>query len=153
MSEELLLLAIDFRVDNRLVPWDELIGSDTLLTELGYALTRSGPWPLRTAAEIRQELLRLQERWKKTCSKSASYPEWATRPPLFWVYKSEDEDDIFMPSVVGSSVFVSKEKILHRRRVRVVHRRRARVVHPRRARVVHHRRDIAMLSNFIVVVF
>jgi uncharacterized membrane protein YgcG len=110
MSEELLLLAIDFRVDNRLVPWDELIGSDTLLTELGYALTRSGPWPLRTSAEIRQELLRMHERWKKKCSKSASYPEWATRPPFFWVYESEDEDDIFMPSVLGKSSSSSKGK-------------------------------------------
>ena len=44
MSECLLRLAADFRVDNILVPWEELISSDTLLNELAHALSRCG-WP------------------------------------------------------------------------------------------------------------
>ena len=44
--------------DNRIVPWDELLSSDTLLNELGHPLSRCG-WPVRTYEEIRKELLRL----------------------------------------------------------------------------------------------
>ena len=58
MSKCLLRLATNFEIDNRIVSWDELISSDTLLNELGHALTRSG-WPPRTFEEIRKELLRL----------------------------------------------------------------------------------------------
>ena len=38
MSQRLVWLAGDFRVDNRQIPWEELISSDTLLTQLGVAL-------------------------------------------------------------------------------------------------------------------
>jgi hypothetical protein len=61
MAEALLLAAAEFKVDGRFVPWDELIESDTLLTELGYFLRRRGPWPLRTCTEIRQELVEGKE--------------------------------------------------------------------------------------------
>ena len=64
MSSTLLSLATDFRMDNRIVPWDELTGSYTIMNELAHQLCRSG-WPERTYEEVRQELLRLHERWKK----------------------------------------------------------------------------------------
>ena len=64
MSQCLLHLAADFRVDNILVPWKELISSDTLLNELAHALSRCG-WPSRTFEEIRKELLRLHGRYLK----------------------------------------------------------------------------------------
>ena len=63
MSECLLHLAADFRVDNILVPWEELISSETLLNELAHALSRSG-WPSRTFEEIRIKLLRLANNFK-----------------------------------------------------------------------------------------
>ena len=55
MSRTLLRLATDFRMDNRIVPWDELTGSDTIMNELAHQLRRSG-WPERTYEEVRQEL-------------------------------------------------------------------------------------------------
>ena len=61
MSRCLLDLAADFRVDNKIVQWEKLISSDTLLNELAHALSRCG-WPSRTFEEIREELLRLQGR-------------------------------------------------------------------------------------------
>jgi hypothetical protein len=109
MSEQLLWLAGDFKVDERLVPWEDLISSDTLLTELGHRLRRCG-WPLRNFAEIRQELLRLHERWKKQQCKSASFLEWAAKYPHIWIDKSDDEDDIFMPSTKVKSTSSSKGK-------------------------------------------
>ena len=63
MSRTLLRLATDFRMDNRIVPWDELTGSDTIMNELAHQLRRSG-WPERTYEEVRKELLRLRARWK-----------------------------------------------------------------------------------------
>ena len=69
-SELLLKCAAEFRVDNKLVPWKELISSDSLLTEIDSILvsrsSRLTPyWAHRTPQEIRQEFLRLHERWKK----------------------------------------------------------------------------------------
>ena len=63
MSRTLLRLATDFRMDNRIVPWEELTGSDTIMNELAHQLRRSG-WPERTYEEVRKELLRLHARWK-----------------------------------------------------------------------------------------
>ena len=109
MSEKLLRLASDFKVDNRVVPWDELISSDTLLTELGHALRRCG-WPLRTHAEIRQELLRIHERWKQQQHKSESYLRGARKFPYLWIEEEDDYDDIFMPSITGKSSSSTKGK-------------------------------------------
>ena len=61
MSRTLLRLATDFRMDNRIVPWDELTDSDTIMNELAHQLRRSG-WPERTYEEVRKELLRLHDR-------------------------------------------------------------------------------------------
>ena len=110
MSQKLLWLAGDFKVDNRIVPWDELIISNTILTELGHQLRRCRS-PLRTSAEIRQELLRLHERWKKhSQGKNESYLEWARKNPLVWVEEEEPDEDIFMPSITGKSSSSSKGK-------------------------------------------
>lgn len=110
MSRELLWLAGDFKVDNRIVPWDELISSDTLLTELSHQLYKCN-FPLRTSTEIWQELLRLHERWKKHSEgKSESYLQWARKHPLLWVEEEESNEDIFMPSKTGKSFSSSKGK-------------------------------------------
>ena len=82
MSSTLLSLATDFRMDNRIVPWDELTGSDTIMNELAHQLCRSG-WPERTYEEVRQELLRLHERWKKVVvPKSESFRRLSENNPL-----------------------------------------------------------------------
>lgn len=100
----------DFKVDNRIVPWDELISSDTLLTELSHQLYKCN-FPLRTSTEIWQELLRLYERWKKHSEgKSESYLQWARKHPLLWVEEEESDEDIFMPSKTGKSSSSSKGK-------------------------------------------
>ena len=82
MSRTLLRLATDFRMDNRIVPWDELIGSDTIRNELAHKVRRSG-WPERTYEEARKELLRLHARWKKVVEpKSETFRRTTAKHPL-----------------------------------------------------------------------
>ena len=109
MSRCLLRLAANVRVDNILVPWDELISSDTLLNELAHALSRCG-WPSRTFEEVRKELLRLHGRWKKQQHKGESYLKFAAENTFLWSAESEDGDDIFMPSTKAKSTASSKGK-------------------------------------------
>jgi hypothetical protein len=110
MSKCLLRLATNFRMDNRIVPWDELIGSDTIQNELAHALRRSG-WPERTYEEVRKELLRLHGRWKKVVqTKSENFIRTAAEHTYLWTADSEDEDDIFMPSTKAKSTSSSKGK-------------------------------------------
>jgi hypothetical protein len=110
MSRTLLSLVTDFRMDNRIVPWDELTGSDTIMNELAHQLRRSG-WPERTYEEVRKELLRLHERWKKVVvPKSETFRRIAANNPSLWTEESEDEDDLFMPSTKGKSTASSKGK-------------------------------------------
>ena len=103
MSRTLLRLATDFRMDNRIVPWDELTGSDTIMNELAHQLRRSG-WPERTYEEVRKELLRLHERWKKVVElKSETFRRTTSKNPFLCTEESEDEDDIFMSPLPGSA--------------------------------------------------
>ena len=103
MSRTLLRLATDFRMDNRIVPWDELTGSDTIMNELAHELRRSG-WPERTYEEVRKELLRLHARWKNVVEpKSETFRRTAAKNTFLWTEESEDEDDIFMPPLPGSA--------------------------------------------------
>ena len=53
MSRTLLRLAANFKIDNRIVPWDELLGSDIFMNELAHQLSSSG-WPARTFEEVRK---------------------------------------------------------------------------------------------------
>ena len=108
MSRTLLRLATDFRMDNRIVPWDELTGSDTIMNELAHELRMSGR-PERTYEEVRIELLRLHARWKKVVEpKSGTFRRTAEKHPFLWTEESEDEDDIFMPPLPGSASSKSK---------------------------------------------
>ena len=102
MSECLLRCVADFKVDNKLVPWEEIISYPAHLTELSAMLCRQG-WPLRTGKEIREEIVRLHERWKKKqlTYKTESMLRYARINPSIWIEESEDEDDIFMPSVTS----------------------------------------------------
>ena len=116
-SELLLECATEFRVDNKLVPWEELISSDSLLTEIDATLvsrsTRLKPyWAHRTPREIRQELLRLHERWKKVeqSTRDKKFLDWLGDHPSSWVEESEDDDDIFMPSITAKKASASKDK-------------------------------------------
>ena len=103
MSRTLLRLATDFRMDNRIVPWDELTGSDTIMNELAHQLRRSG-WPERTYEEVRKELLRLHDRWKKVVvPKSETFRRIAAKNTFLWTEESEDDEDIFMPPLPGSA--------------------------------------------------
>jgi len=109
MSKALLSLAANFRIDNRRVPWDELLGSDIFMNELAHQLSRSG-WPARTFEEIRKELLRLHGRWEKVQQKSEGYQRAAVRNIWLWSQDSEDEDDLFMPSTKAKRPASSKSK-------------------------------------------
>ena len=103
MSSTLLSLVTDFRMDNRIVPWDKLTGSDTIMNELAHQLRRSG-WPERTYEEVRKELLRLHARWKNVVEpKSETFRRTAEMHPFLWTEESEDEDDIFMPPLPGAA--------------------------------------------------
>ena len=98
MFKCLLSLDTNFTIDNRIVPWDELLSSDTLLNELAHALSRCG-WPSRTFEEIRKELLRLHGRYLK-CGR---YLKLGAKHTYLWSADSEDEDDIFMLLVKSSA--------------------------------------------------
>jgi hypothetical protein len=114
MSRDLLQISTDFRVDNRIVPWDELLNSDNLLNELAHALRRKRGWPLRTPEEIRQELRRLHARWSSFVRKwkSESDPiRWAENHPDLWIDESEDEDDLFMASSTEKREATRKSEI------------------------------------------
>ena len=103
MSRTLLRLATDFRMDNRIVPWDELTGSDTIMNDLAHGLRRY-EWPERTYEEVRKELLTLHARWKKVVEpKSETFRRTAAKNTFLWTEESEDEDDIFMPPLPGSA--------------------------------------------------
>ncbi len=103
MSSTLLRLATDYRLVNRLVPWDDLAGSDTIMYELAHQLRRSG-WPEGTYEEVSKKLLRLDARWKKVVeTKSETYRRTAENHPFLWTEESDDEDDIFMPPLPGSA--------------------------------------------------
>lgn len=106
--KKLKTLSHRFQVDNKLVPWDELISSDALLNELAHALSRCGG-PSMTF-EIQKELLRLHWRWMKQQSKSEKYLKVATEHTFFLTADCEDEDDIFMPSTKAKSTAPSKGK-------------------------------------------
>ena len=109
MSDRLLKLAANFKMDDRVVPWEELISSDTIMNELAHSLARSG-WPPRTFEEIRKELLRLHGRWQKQLHKSESYLRLAVNNSDLWSVDSEDEDDLFMPSTKVKTTASSKGK-------------------------------------------
>ena len=101
MSDRLLRCAGELRVDNKIVSWEELLSSNTLLNEVRHALKRHG-WP-SSPEEIRQELLKLHGRWKRQSFKSEASRRVATNNPYLWVDNSEDDDDNFMPSGAASS--------------------------------------------------
>ena len=109
MSKRLLRLASNLEIDNRIVPWDELLSSDTLLNELAHALSRCG-WPARTFEEIQKELLRLHGRWKKQQHKGEAFLKAAAEHTYLWTADSEDEDDIFMPSTKAKTPASSNAK-------------------------------------------
>ena len=112
MSRTFLRLATDFRMDNSIVPWDELTGSDTIMNELAHQLRRSG-WPERTYEEVRKELLRLHARWKNVVEpKSETFRRTAENHPFLWTEESEDEDDIFMPPLPGAASSKGKSSAL-----------------------------------------
>ena len=107
MSEGLLRYTAEFRIDNKILLFEELLSSDTLFTELGAALHRHG-WPSKTPEEIRQELLRLHGRWKKQKYRSESSWRYATDNLFLWTDESDDDEDIFMPSNTSNRVASSK---------------------------------------------
>jgi HD-like signal output (HDOD) protein len=109
MSIELLRCATAVRKDNNIVPFEELLSSDTLLAEVGKAVCQKG-WPWRFPDELRQELLRMHARWKKQKFMSEDTRELVANTPSAWIDESEDEDDLFMPSSKARSVASSKGK-------------------------------------------
>ena len=114
-SERLVKGAAEFRVDNILVPWEELVSSDSLLVELGESLRKKGCWPCwphSTPQEIRQELLRMHERWKKVEPRlrSESDINWFADRPTLWAEDTEDDDDVFMASRTAKRAAASKGK-------------------------------------------
>ena len=99
MSALLLSFTAEFKVDNKEIPFEDIVSHPPHLRELSAKLVRHG-WPWRNWKEIEKELLRLHARWQK---KKLTYPTEAYMldafsHPMLWVEESEDEDDIFMPT-------------------------------------------------------
>ena len=84
MSEGLLRYTAEFRIDNKILLFEELLNSDTLL------------------------LLRLHGRWKKQKYRSESSWRYATDNLFLWTDESDDDEDIFMPSNTSNRVASSK---------------------------------------------
>ena len=61
MCERLLRFDAEFRVDNKLVPFEELLGSDTLLIELGAAFQVAIEDPRGNTARTYQVALKVEE--------------------------------------------------------------------------------------------
>ena len=99
MSALLLRFTAEFKVDNKEIPFEDIVSHPPHLRELSAKLVRHG-WPRRDSKEIEKELVRLHARWQKkklTYRREADMLD-ALRKPILWVEESEDEDDIFMPS-------------------------------------------------------
>ena len=99
MSALLLQFTVDFKVDNKKIPFEDIVSHPPYLRELSAKLVRHG-WPRRDSKEIEKELVRLYARWqkKKLAYRSGADMLDALRTPMLWVEESEDEDDIFMPT-------------------------------------------------------
>jgi len=99
MSALLLQFTVDFKVDNKKIPFEDIVSHPPYLRELSAKLVRHG-WPRRDSKEIEKELVRLYARWqrKKLTYRSEADMLSAFRKPILWVEESEDEDDIFMPT-------------------------------------------------------
>ena len=99
MSALLLKFTAEFKVDNKEIPFEDIVSHPPYLRELSAKLVRHG-WPCRNWKEIEKELLRLHSRWqkKKVTYRSEADMLDALRKPILWVEESEDEDDIFMPT-------------------------------------------------------
>ena len=99
MSALLLKFTAEFKVDNKEIPFEDIVSHPPHLRELSAKLARHG-WPWRNYKEIEKELVRLHAKWqkKKLTYPTESYMLDALRTPMLWVEKSEDEDDIFMPT-------------------------------------------------------
>ena len=99
MSALLLQFTVDFKVDNKKIPFEDIVSHPPYLRELSAKLVRHG-WPRRDSKEIEKELVRLYARWqkKKLAYRSEADMLDAFRKPILWVEESEDEDDIFMPT-------------------------------------------------------
>ena len=97
MSALLLRFTAEFKVDNKDIPFEDIVSHPPHLRELSAKLARHG-WPWRSWKEIEKELLRLHARWqkKKVTYRSEADMLDALRTPILWVEESEDEDDIFM---------------------------------------------------------
>ena len=99
MSALLLRFTAEFKVDDKEIPFEDIVSHPPHLRELSAKLVRHG-WPCRNWKEIEKELLRLHARWqkKKLTYRSEADMLDALRKPILWVEESEDEDDIFMPT-------------------------------------------------------
>ena len=99
MSALLLRFTAEFKVDNKEIPFEDIVSHPPHLRELSAKLVRHG-WPCRNWKEIEKELLRLHAWWqkKKVTYRSEADMLDALCKPISWVEESEDEDDIFMPT-------------------------------------------------------
>ena len=111
MSALLLKFTAEFKVDNKEIPFEDIVSHPSHLRELSAKLARHG-WPWRNYKEIEKELVRLHARWQK---KKLTYPTEAymldaLRTPMLWVEESEDEDDIFMPTEASKRAAAAASK-------------------------------------------
>ena len=63
-SKHLAMISTDLKVDGRLVPISEIIGSERHLALLGARQVRDG-FPYRTPQQIRAEILRLVDKYDR----------------------------------------------------------------------------------------
>ena len=104
MSIQLLRCATAVRRDNNIVPFEELLSSDTLLTQVGKAVCQKG-WPWRFPDELRQELLRMHARWKKQKFMSEDTRELVANAPSSWIDETPSPAPSALPSKSSHTKF------------------------------------------------
>ena len=99
-SEHLARLSSRLEVDGRVVPFHEILESESHLAMLGAKLCRDG-FPYRTPLQISAEMLRIQEKFHRKVTMNLVHQTDADRHSYgrsrLWIISSDDDDD-FMPS-------------------------------------------------------
>ena len=99
-SEHLARLSSRLEVDGRVVPFHEILESESHLAMLGAKLCRDG-FPYRTPHQISAEMIRIQDKFHRKVTMNPLHRTDADRNSYsrscLWIISSDDDDDC-MPS-------------------------------------------------------
>jgi hypothetical protein len=98
MFIQLFLAACQFRRNNELVLFQELVNTPSLLLEVATNFNqKKTTCPSRTWKEVHAELIKINSHWKDLIEIGEDMSWWIKHPAL-WINNSHKDEDIFMPS-------------------------------------------------------